>query len=224
VAEHRLLDDQRFRALAGTYLDVKRLVVDAGYGPEIDWQEEVQVSQLSERDFLRETAWVILCSGFSEQAVRARFGAMTAAFGDWRSARSIVTNRQSCRLKALSAFANAPKIDAIIHVAEYVDAVGFEVAHADCLADPIPFLSQFPYLGPATSRHLAKNLGFAVSKPDRHLMRVAAAVGYDDPQRLCQDLADGLDENVSVVDIVIWRHAVLWSDYEGLWERTLLGH
>jgi hypothetical protein len=219
VGERRRLDDQRFRALAGTYLRIKRELVDAGYAAEIDWQDGLRPAEITESHLLRETAWVILSSGFSERSVRARFPSISAAFFGWRSASAIVSNRARCRRRAVAAFANVPKVDAILEFASYLCTAGFESVREAFLEDPIPFLTQFRYLGPVTSRHLAKNLGVRLSKPDRHLLRVSSAAGYTSPEELCCDLADGLDESVGVVDLVIWRHAVLWRDYEATWSH-----
>lgn len=36
----------------------------AGFANEITWQRQRAGYQFTERDLLRETAWVILCSGF----------------------------------------------------------------------------------------------------------------------------------------------------------------
>lgn len=216
----RPLDDRAFRALAEKYLDVKEIVLRAGYGDEIDWQDEIRPDEIAESDFLRESAWVILSCGFAERSVKARFRAVSAAFKNWSSAGEIVKSRDDCRDLAFSAFRNAAKIDGIVRLVEYVSAHGFADTKSQCYLDPVGFLSQFPYFGQATSRHLAKNLGLSTSKPDRHLKRAARAAGYDCPEQMCTDLANGLEESVSVVDIVIWRHAVLFADYERLWSRN----
>jgi len=79
--------------------------------------------------------------------------------------------------------------------------------------DPINALQQFPYIGPATSYHVAKNIGFPVAKPDRHLCRFAELSGYQNPSDLCQALAEYIGDPIAVVDIVLWRFATLQHDY-----------
>jgi hypothetical protein len=77
------------------------------------------------------------------------------------------------------------------------------------LRDPEPFLRSLPYIGPVTWRHLAKNLGAPVAKADRHLVRLAAATGRRDVDGMCAEISDWVGEPVAVVDIVLWRWAVL---------------
>jgi hypothetical protein len=49
-------------------------------------------------------------------------------------------------------------------------------------------------------------LGFHTAKPDRHLARLAASLGFPDVQKMCRTIAAALAEPVSVVDIVLWRY------------------
>jgi hypothetical protein len=77
----------------------------------------------------------------------------------------------------------------------------------------VNYLQQFPYLGPITSLHLAKNIGLPVAKPDRHLRRIADKLGYSCVQKLCEDIARATDEPVPVVDLVLWRYSTLRQQY-----------
>ncbi len=174
---------------------------------EVEWQRTRRASQFTEADLLREAAWVILCSGFREAIVRRLFDKISLSFCDWESARAIVEAAGACRANALASIRNAKKIDAILGVARRVDGIGFGALKRRILQEPIPELQQFPFIGPVTSWHLAKNLGFEVAKPDRHLMRLAQTLGYDDAQELCKTIALAMDETVQVVDIMLWRYA-----------------
>lgn len=53
-------------------------------------------------------------------------------------------------------------------------------------------------------RHLAKNLGCDVVKPDRWLERLAAAEGTT-PHLLCNRLAYASGDRIATVDVVLWR-------------------
>jgi hypothetical protein len=207
------------RELIAHYLKIKANLIEQGYAREIDWQEERDWAQVSECDFLREAAWVVLCSGFSERAVRGRVARFSSAFREWNSASAILSDVQGCRRAGLSAFNNPAKVDAIIKIVETIDQMGFESVRQQCGDSPIEFLTALPYLGPATSRHLAKNLGLAYSKPDRHVVRAALAAGYVDADDLCLRISCALDEPVGVVDIVIWRNALVNADHERGWRR-----
>jgi|SRR5580658_753581 hypothetical protein len=57
----------RFFALASDYVRC------AGFLAEIEWQRARSISEFSETEFLRESAWVVLCSGFRESVVRSIF-------------------------------------------------------------------------------------------------------------------------------------------------------
>src|SRR5713226_5541406 len=133
---------------------------------EVEWQRTRRASQFTETDLLREAAWVILCSGFREAIVRRRFDYISLSFCDWETAGSIVKSAGACRASALASLGNAKKMDAIVGVAERIYRVGFVRLKQRILSEPINELRKFPFIGPVTSWHLAKNLGFEVAKPD----------------------------------------------------------
>ena len=64
-----------------------------------------------------------------------------------------------------------------------------------------------------TCFHLAKNIGYPVPKPDRHLQRIAKAFGFCQTMDLCTAIATILEEPVQVVDVVMWRYATIDPDY-----------
>lgn len=195
------------------YMIAKERVIFCGYAHEIDWQDELSFDSITEQDFLREAAWVILSSGMRETVIRNKFPYISSAFYDWQSAKYIVRRNSKCRNEALTHFNNTPKINAIIKIATHISNNGFEIVHKKIECDGIEYISQFPYMGPATSYHLAKNIGLPVAKPDRHLKRIAAIVGYDSPHSMCIDIADLTGDKPSVVDLVLWRYATLCEDY-----------
>ncbi len=149
--------------------------------------------------------WVILCAGFRERAIRKLFANLSICFCNWVSARVISDSRDMCRRTALDVFPNERKIDAIIGVAHIVTSKGFEAIRGGVIQDPVRSLRQFDYIGPVTTFHLAKNLGFQVAKPDRHVLRVSEAHGFRDVQEFCALIAEITREPISVVDGVLWR-------------------
>jgi len=174
---------------------------------EVEWQRSRRASQFTEVDLLREAAWVILCSGFREAIVRRSFDKISLSFCDWESARAIVAAASACRANALASIRNEKKIDAILGVARRVECIGFVHLKPKILREPIAELQHFPFIEPVTSWHLAKNLGFEVAKPDRHLVRLARTLGFSDAHELCKSIAVAIDESVQVVDIMLWRYA-----------------
>ncbi len=199
--------------LAISYLRAKSYVLSAGYGWESALHERVRIDEVTESQFLREAAWVIMSAGLNERVVRHRFEAVSAAFDHFPSAHHIASRAEECSAQARVAFNHEAKIGAIVQICQRVEQVGFGQVREWLINDPIPWLRQFPYLGPATACHLAKNLGVDVAKPDRHLCRIAAATGFTSAESLCNELAGFVGETVRGVDLVIWRFATLRPDY-----------
>lgn len=199
------------RIIAKAYLVAKARLIKLGYADEIDWQYDVALDQLNESILLQESAWVILNSGMRETVVRKRFKFISQAFNDWESAKYISNNEFACRRNALRYFNNKPKIDAIISIAKRIAAEGFNKILSEIKAHGIEFLKQFPFLGPVTSIHLAKNIGLKVAKPDRHLKRLASSIGYESVQDLCEELSLITEDPVPVIDIVLWRFSTLYK-------------
>jgi hypothetical protein len=162
---------------------------------ELEWQRTRDTLNFSESDLLREAAWVILCAGFSENAVRRCFSFLSLCFCDWESAREICQNSSLCKATAWTKFRNEKKIDAILEAA----------FRRSVVREPIQTLRTLPYVGDITSYHLAKNLGFHVAKPDRHLVRLAHHLEFDSAQELCMKVASATGDPISVVDLVFWR-------------------
>ncbi len=199
--------------LAEKYFGAKEAVIRQGYAHEIDWQDSLCFDDVTETDLLREGAWVILSSGMREAVIVDKFPGISTAFFQWDSAKNIIRHMKSCRRRAMRVFGHAGKIDAIIELAARVARDGFDQVVCRIRHEGPVFLQTFSYLGPATSLHLAKNLGLNVVKPDRHLKRVANAVGFDSPDELCAVISRITGEAESLVDLVIWRFATLASDY-----------
>ncbi len=199
--------------LLSRYRFAKRMVVDSGYASEISWQSGVSLDDINESSFLRELAWVVLSAGMSERVVRRIFRGLSSCFLDWESSEAIMRNERFCYCQAIKLFGNERKISAILAAAGEIHDIGFDTLKELMLKDPIQVLQKFPYIGPTTVYHLAKNLGFPVAKPDRHLTRIAALEGYSDVQLFCDEISQLTGDSVPVVDIVLWRFATIESRY-----------
>jgi len=196
-----------------SYLVAKARVEDAGYEWETKWQESRDLQLLSETEFLRETAWVILSSGMREKTIRNCFCRVSDAFFHWVSAKAIVGDIGKCMEKALRTFNHKGKIFAIASAADRVASRGFENIVQSIENNGIDYLRTFDYVGKVTAFHLAKNIGFDVVKPDRHLVRLANAAQFNSPMELCQAIAKETGERLSVIDVVLWRYATLFPKY-----------
>lgn len=199
--------------LADLYLRAKEAIIKEGFAEEIDWQNDIQFSRINESYFLKEAAWVILSSGMKELIIRKKFPEISAAFYHWRGSTQIVKNKEKCKMRALMVFRHEQKINAIINIAEKISKNGFNSLKICIQNEGIRFIKTMPYMGPATSYHLAKNIGLDVAKPDRHLWRIATITGYNNPQNLCEDISTYVGDRISVVDLVMWRFATLNPNY-----------
>ena len=202
------------------YFHAKDTVLEKGYSHEIEWQASRRFNEVREEDFLRESAWVILSAGMNEKVIRGKFQEISECFFAWKDASLIANHERECVSTALGVFNHRGKIQAIATIAVLVHQTGFVHMKNQIDMDPLGKLQELPYIGPVTCYHLAKNLGIPVAKPDRHLVRIAAALGYSDVQALCRDVAQLSGDAVPVVDLVLWRFATLEPAYERLLEVT----
>jgi hypothetical protein len=199
--------------LVSVYRIAKQYVLDHGYSAEIEWQDNLRFDRVTEQEFLAESAWVVLSSGMREKVIRKLFGDITTAFYKWQSASAITRDANSCIDAAIKIFGHHRKIKAIAEIAATIDIHGFETIKQEIACKGVDRIREFPYMGPTTSYHLAKNLGMDVAKPDRHLLRIALATGYASPDELCRDLSDAVGDRVSVIDLVLWRYATIAPQY-----------
>jgi hypothetical protein len=187
-----------------------------GLDREVEWQRKATFHEFDETDLLRQSAWVILCSGFRVSVVEQVFDHVSLCFCDWESADAIVSTFPACRDAALASFGHRRKLDAIVDVARRVQRASFTRVKRNILCDPIGELQNFPYIGEITAAHLAKNLGFDVAKPDRHLVWISQHLGYSSVRDLCNTIAAGTGEAIKVIDLILWRY-VADNKWRGAW-------
>jgi hypothetical protein len=202
--------------LVNRYLDAKDYVIDKGYSWEIDWQNNQDYEKITESDFIRESAWVILSSGFKETIVRKLFPLISNCFLDWGSPHAIVSSLNDCKKNALKVFKNVKKINAICGIITFVNSEDFSIVKKEIKLKGIEYLKQLPYIGPITGLHLLKNLGLQLIKPDRHLVRIAKSAGFTSPKDLGEVIKEAVGDSLSEIDIVLWRYSTLNKEYTQL--------
>lgn len=195
--------------VAHQYFDAKRRVIDSGYAWEIDLQEEILETSVSEAEFLQELAWVILSSGFRESVLRRIFPRILDALGAPENFDTLLARRRTYRKRALAVFDHPAKIDAIFSGAEKSRAIGLPSILAQTKEIGPSYLTFLPFIGPVTAFHLAKNIGFDVVKPDRHLERMSSRFGFDSPVAMCRVIHQYTGERIAIIDTVLWRFGVL---------------
>ena len=191
------------------YEEAKVSIIGAGYASELQWSASLGDYKLKELDFLREIAWVVLCSGFRESVVRAKFSYISLCFCDWESASAIVKNADLCIQTARLAFGHLGKLTSLVAIAEIVSETTFGEVVRRLADDPLAELMRFPFIGRVTSQHLAKNLGYPLAKDDRHLKRLAKSYAFSNAQEMCELISAHTGESVPVVDTVLWRACAL---------------
>jgi len=200
IAHHEIKKKTNLR---NAYFEAKMAAEE--FGHKADFFPADGALKFDEQEVLREGAWVILCGGFKEAVIRKIFANFSLCFCGWTSAQEIVENRNICRETALDVFNNQKKVDAIVRLAESIVNLGFDNLKSQILDNPIKALSSLHFIGPITSFHLAKNLGFQVAKPDRHLNKISESNGFENAHELCEAIAKQTHEPISVVDGVLWR-------------------
>lgn len=207
IFSHAMIDVVRY------YYQAKQTVYQHGFFSEIYWQEKTNIASVDDSTFLSEHAWVVLSSGMNAKVVEKLFVSLAPVFRNWHDASYINTNKSLIKTEALKRFAHSPKLDAMIYMAAYIATHGLGETMDSIKQSGTEFLEKFPFLGPATSKHLAKNLGFNISKPDRHLERISKKFGYDNTDFLCQQISKITGDKMNVIDIVLWRYATINHNY-----------
>ncbi len=190
------------------YDAAKQEVINAGYVKEIEWQASRDIDKVTEQEFLKELAWVVLASGMKEAIIRKVFPQISHAFHEFECL-ATAPSQKSMIEESLKHFNNKRKIAAIYNNTYKLQREGFKHFIIRMKLNPLKVLQEFAFIGPITCYHLAKNIGLPVAKPDRHLVRIAAREGYDDVQAFCEEISRQTGDSVPVVDIVLWRYATI---------------
>jgi len=200
-------------SLATSYPFIKQIVIEEGYQNEIEWQKNINFDDIDRKYLIREIAWVILSSGMKEAIIKKIFSKISTLFNNWDGPEKIIENKNYYYNKGLKIFNNPKKIKAILDSMELVLQYDISNLKEKIRKSPNDVLQSFPFIGPVTCYHLAKNIGLPVAKPDRHLVRIAQLVGYDSVQMFCEDISNVCGDSVPVVDIVFWRFATIEPEY-----------
>jgi hypothetical protein len=175
------------------YLDLKRMVIDHGYAREIDWADGLTFPKDSETLCL-ETIHVICNSGMKYEIAQKIYEKILKAITKGVDIRTVFKNKNKVRAIKLALFDRQ---------------IRYGMLHGmkDDLEKALVWFEKLDGIGKVTKYHLARNCGFDVCKPDRHLVRIAQSYGMT-PEQMCQALSDKLGDRMGVVDVVIWRAAV----------------
>lgn len=165
---------------------IEKLLRQAGYGPIIEWSENI-VEPADAEAFAREAGFVVVNSGFKNSVAAPIFERCMIALKAGRS--------------AATEFGHEGKCQAIDHIWSERDALFVTYSDAE---DKIAFLMTLPWIGPVTAWHLQKNLGGDHAKPDVHMERLARR-DKTTTERLCRRLAGEAGYKVATIDTILWK-------------------
>jgi len=200
--------------LAKAYLIVKKYIIQKGFYNEIDWQQEIDIRDLTPKLFLEQYSWVVLATGLSDNVVSMIFPKIKFIMKYWEDLSFIADNYEKVKKELLKVFNNEKKVNAILNTTCFIYSKNFELIKKEIIKNGINYLKSFPFIGNITCYHLAKNIGLPYAKPDRHLKRISDILKFDSPHELCKTIAEYVADKIQVVDLVIWRYATLDKKYE----------
>lgn len=168
-----------------------------------EWRGE-RPDRLSDRDLLREYAWVVACCGLTPQVIRKRWDALGEAFCQWDPAR-IGAQPAAVRIAALGVIRNVRKIDAICALAaDLARAPGLMASLAPLAPkEALARVATLPYVGATNKYHLLRNLGWDVVVRTGPVTRLAAYLALS-AEALCGQIAAQTGERIRTVDLVLW--------------------
>lgn len=186
------------------FFDAEKFLRENGFGREIDWcDKRPSFDELTERDFLREYAWVVFNSGMRNAVIEAKWPDLCKAFFYFDVLRILEAEDEALN-NALKIFGNYKKVYAVIETAQKIHGEGYLHFRSQLKKTPLEFLDSLPFIGKVTKFHLARNLGFDYVKPDRHLVRLADKYAMT-PSELCSWIHEKTGRRLGTIDVVLWR-------------------
>lgn len=188
------------------FKEAEKFCLANGFGKEIEWCENrPPFNAVTAQVFLAEYAWVVYNSGMKNSVIAAKWEDLRRAFL-WFDYKEICAYSDAVREKALNIFGNKAKVDAVIKMAKKMGSTPTHFKYMKELIqkDPLTELIKFPFIGPTTKYHLARNLGFDFIKPDRHLVRLAKKYNMS-PEELCNQIHKETGRRLGVIDVILWR-------------------
>jgi len=180
---------------------------------EIEWWRNFpKPHEIKEEIFLAELAWCIYNSGMKEAVVRSKWPKLENAFMGFYP-NLVVKHKEKCLDKALAVFNHRAKAEAVIAGAEKIME---DMPLVDKLApmsedEVLQYFESYRFIGKITRYHLARNVGYDVVKPDRHLVRLAKFCGFEDPIELVESISKATGERKMFIDYILWR----WLSWHG---------
>ena len=177
------------------YETAKKEVLNSKYAWEVNLVEKRVFEEQTPKDFLIEYVFVVCNSGMRNQVAEKIF--------ERYMEQGIVAIKHPLKKKAI--------LEAEQDYKKWFETLKIRKQHHT----ELDFLGSLPHIGKITKYHLARNLGFDVAKPDRHMQKLAELFGYVDPNHMCIDLHmfTGGEYRVGTIDVILWRFCNLNPNY-----------
>lgn len=175
---------------------------------------KAEKTEIDEERFTKEYVWACYVSGWSARVVTSLFDKLLAAHKIVDSSGNFVPASPSSVCddieEVLNVFANERKATAVMTVRSMISIGSWKQFSETYLKKPVDpeVLSDLPFMGPAMSCHLARNLGnLDLIKPDIHLTRLAEFYNEDSPLEMCTKIAKKRNMQLGQVDLILWMAA-----------------
>ena len=187
------------------------------------WQtvEDYSRRDVTEEEFLKNYLWAISVSGFSARVVTVKFDSLWQAYGLADGLGNFVPrNGQTFSKEAVfEVWKNHAKFKAMSDTCAHINSLGWEDFHNYYLKFKSPVaLQRLPYMGPALSQHVARNIGNVdCVKPDKHVVRLSKKFACGQQGHSVVDFVQDVKKATSElkdwpngkVDMLIWYAASL---------------
>ena len=185
----------------------------ADYRPlefEDTWRNVVEANNrpITEEQFTLEYTWCVYVSGFKASTVTKKWAALLKAHAIWDVDGKFIP----AKLKPVgytlepvyAVWKNVAKASAIQTIRLLIASYGWESFLKKYYVRDPEALRALPFMGPALSCHLARNLGnIHVVKPDVHLKRLSNKFGHgDDVLGFCSTLEPTWP--LGKIDLALW--------------------
>lgn len=156
------------------------------------------------RDFLRQYLWVIYVSGFRNAVVEKHFDGLKVAFHDLDLKRIVAMDGVDAQSLPIR---NQPKADAFLKGCRVIHDLGWPEFKERLSEKKMAALRQLPWMGPATTRHMALALGIAdTEKPDTWMKQCARKCSATTVEEMVTFLGRAYGIKRQEVDAYLWQY------------------
>lgn len=176
------------------------------------WKNLPKPNEISDGYFLEELAWCIFNAGFRESVIRSKWEAIRSTY-QFFNVDAVIRCEKKIAEMMKHVFNNKRKIQAVIDCAKKIklESPISERLSKMTEAEILEYLKSYPYIGDITKYHIARNIGVDCVKPDRHLVRLSAFMGFASPDDMVNEIAMLTGEKKGFIDYILWQ----WLSWEG---------